>query len=1696
MSRKFKKCLCIFLSALFVIQILPMSVFGADVQNRSLPRIVSSENKEINIVQELTSENTDNQTAYLADDGSIVETITLSSDSINQVASFSTSSNSVDSQNSVGLITIYQEDDSDNESGIYTMDDCGISGIIADVNTANLGNVFVNDAYITIHCEAVDGTATIYSSLIMEDYGNYYSNIYTEEISDYVYVTSENNDSDITLDITKFLNLWLSGGDNYGICVYSNAVLTFSDASITINYRNISDVDTHIESEIINMGRAGVVYINDFNGAPTIVRNEIGLDGYLAPVQIQSILNPYNNSTSLIGSNFRINYESNIVFDGNSNCYILNTCEGEILNFTYSKIESTNKIYTATNSQNETCTLTVPISSSASIQDIKVKDADNYEYHFNSYGFLSEILVNGNNANKIVIAYTSFSDSNNNLQHRISSITDGSNRIYQFTYDANNRLSNITVKNNQDATLKIGNQDIFISYVYNNAGLLNKVTYPDGEEIEYTYDSNNRIDTIVSNSDNTLDLNYLSNEDLFMISEYTLYDSNDKQIENISFGYDEPYRRTLTNGIEKEASGQKVKILDFDKSYNLIYLEEFDNKNYFLDYENNTLKSVINDNPSKNVIINSEFSKNTSGWTKLTGTSASRASNTERRLRADAYALRITGSLSKDSGVYQEILGDFKEGDKYIIEAYLHAPDAVSLNNNKKMGIAVTTSKNTTGVPVHSDVISQMDYQPYISSWQLQKQIITIPEDTDKLYVYLYYGYMTGYCFFDSIKLYEYTEEDTSTAVDRTEYIYDSYGRLTKESVTEKTPVLGIVKTVKEKTYSYNGNNLTSVTDNGITTYYNYDSDNSLLMSYGASPISSSNIQYSYNGIGALESVNQVINQINNETNDGLTNMQINTSYAYEHDKITKITHNGFSYNLSYDGFGNISEVSINNTKLFEYNSQYYDMAALNRTSQISKITYGDGTSLLYQEYIDANYYNVLRIYETKQPNPTIESMSTGPTYEFKYDYDGTLVEYIDYVNNTISIWKDNIYAIYNASEDTEDEIYNVLLGTTELNDLTEVPIYQYSQDYSGIVLGQSYTQSNINIYDDSFSVLSTSTYSNITNTTTDTDRIYYGEKNIESSSDLTSLINGNDYSVVKTSTDGFGRTTESSIVSLLDAKGVKNIYSYKGLGSKKTTDLIEGYETYYGGIDTTNQEANDATSLLYRKYEYEYNSNGQITDVYLASRNLFDESTYIDNGNGTTLEKVQHYEYDELGQIIEEINLKTDKAILYYYDQGGNITEKRIYQNSSSDDGDDVTAFTFDTVSNELTLLQCTDDITYDYNHSSWKDLLTSYNGVNITYDDAGNPLNYSGTNIFNGTVEGTMEWKGKNLVSFTTQDGSTRYEYKYNADGLRTQKKILSAESDGSYTPNNAIDYIWDNDIITGYRITSYKSDGTVNTEISMKPIYDNNNNLMGIMYENPNAQDGEKSKITIPVLRDGLGNITDMYTAIDGSDTMFHFDYGAYGNCILNFSSMDFGFTGNLPIDIILGFIYIIVIAAITAGTIILTQQNYRGYLYDIETGLYYNQTRYYSPSWCRFINCDDVNVLTKDSGEILGANLFKYCDNDPVNYTDPSGFSKLSNLYDDSLLSLMGISSTEATKLNIAKTSTQNTVDNKIIEKSLALTPQQQEIWSEVFNEKSQTVFKSRGYNYLSSQLNSSGNDKTKMFNTKITTPYNTKTAKNN
>ena len=61
-------------------------------------------------------------------------------------------------------------------------------------------------------------------------------------------------------------------------------------------------------------------------------------------------------------------------------------------------------------------------------------------------------------------------------------------------------------------------------------------------------------------------------------------------------------------------------------------------------------------------------------------------------------------------------------------------------------------------------------------------------------------------------------------------------------------------------------------------------------------------------------------------------------------------------------------------------------------------------------------------------------------------------------------------------------------------------------------------------------------------------------------------------------------------------------------------------------------------------------------------------------------------------------------------------------------------------------------------------------------------------------------------------------------------------------------------------------------------------------------------------------------------------------------------------------------------------------YRSYYFDTETYMYYLNSRYYHPEYHRFISADSVLGA---NGDVLSYNLFTYCSNNPVMFSDPSG-----------------------------------------------------------------------------------------------------------
>ncbi len=283
------------------------------------------------------------------------------------------------------------------------------------------------------------------------------------------------------------------------------------------------------------------------------------------------------------------------------------------------------------------------------------------------------------------------------------------------------------------------------------------------------------------------------------------------------------------------------------------------------------------------------------------------------------------------------------------------------------------------------------------------------------------------------------------------------------------------------------------------------------------------------------------------------------------------------------------------------------------------------------------------------------------------------------------------------------------------------------------------------------------------------------------------------------------------------------------------------------------------------------------------------------------------------MNQLLTATDYKQERKYEYAYDSAGNIQSEKIYDLFVS------SAEPFKTN-------------VYNYGDETWGDLLTSYNGQAITYDEIGNPINYR-----DGI---TFSWsKGRQLDSYT-KNGET-VSYTYDNDGMRLTKTVGGVE----YT------YIYKNGLLIqetrGNRILDYS--------------YDANGRPRMVRYRIPNQNYDMCYYYALNTRNDVIG----LYDQNGSLIVKYNYDVWGKELSVTNQNGV-----------------------TITSDTHIANFQpfRYRGYYYDRDSGFYYLQSRYYDPLTHRFINAD--GYVSTGTG-ILGHNMFACCDNNPVNYFDPTG-----------------------------------------------------------------------------------------------------------
>lgn len=672
----------------------------------------------------------------------------------------------------------------------------------------------------------------------------------------------------------------------------------------------------------------------------------------------------------------------------------------------------------------------------------------------------------------------------------------------------------------------------------------------------------------------------------------------------------------------------------------------------------------------KNLIANGEFESDVSGWQKVNGVNHPWDSQGH---PGNSGSVKLVGHPNGTSVILQRIEVSGTKGDTYDIGGWAKA----NASSGQPFEIWVTFFGQSS-----SGDVQKINFNPYCTDWQYAMKNVEADSDYTQIQIAINYSGQINEAYFDGIVVYkgEKTEEtaenssgETTTPQETTEpepttsigsdgsvttieendgiktiSVIDKY----ENDLSNETIVDGI--SYKEsKKYISSGNYLKSSEDSwGTKTSYDYDENTGNLNSVN---VHYNPINYTYDKAGNITKVSQNVNKLSNGT-------AIENSYLYDSgDSISRITHNGFDYNLGYTEFGLLESIKIRNQNLINY--------SYNNDGFLTSESYGNGQTIDYE-------YNEYK-------NKTAIKQNDKTLYAYSYDEFGNLISIKDNISDRVTNYTTDTDG-KSVTEETSDGVYHKL----------------YSSEKENVEIIGDETKSIKTASDDHYN------------------KLYW-------------TVKDNVYSTYLNNIDKYDRTSSESIYRIFYDSDDKEVasskkvlynkeYSYMSPGSNKTSDRVSKL-TFTGGYNKT--------------LRYGYDAYGNISEI----NNIW-------------------YLYDEASQLTTEVDITTGTGKDYIYDKGGNITEVRHFTNGEYGETD-----------------------TFTYGDDNWKDLLTEYNGNEITYDEIGNPLTY-----YNGTE---FKWTmGRRLKSAVRSDG-VKIKYTYNADGLRTSKTINNVK----------FNYYWNGDKLT---------------------------------------------------------------------------------------------------------------------------------------------------------------------------------------------------------------------------------------------------------------------------------------------------------
>ncbi len=837
----------------------------------------------------------------------------------------------------------------------------------------------------------------------------------------------------------------------------------------------------------------------------------------------------------------------------------------------------------------------------------------------------------------------------------------------------------------------------------------------------------------------------------------------------------------------------------------------------------------------------------------------------------DSHVYRFLGEPTKNKKLTKTLSISGKAGDTYLVNAWglgTALPEA-DYDKDRRFGVEVVFVGTDGKEDVH-----YTNFSPDVLDWQFLSDVYVAKKAYTSIKVSYTYCHQANAAFFDGLSLFK--EEFGQT------YTYDKDNNL-----------ISVIDAQKQNTkFEYNSNqDMTGITDvKGNKFTYEYDKNHN--------PIKGTSAQKVVRTL-AYDSVGNVIKSGTQNPDNAAQGTWITRTFTNDKNHVASVTDAGgntvrYQWDENRDLMTSVTDAK-NVTTNYTYDKARHltsvSMQVGAGESQTVENTYGYTKDRLTDIGHNGFHYgfaydpfgNLERAsvagqelvrYERSAKNGTLLKCIYGNGDMIRYEYDAQDRVKASYYRKANTSQEKKLYSyVYNKQGELAYVTnHTVATGdTTGVNDTTETSgiTYQLFHDFLGRLM---------RVVD-----LSTG---------------HSYEYHYDANNNMTSLRQSAE-AVFQTSY-GYDKDNRETTVGSF---GHTRTTHYDKYGRVERRVWNEGEESQHKTLYRYWDNGNNIYSLVKeimvggRSTFYEYDGNGNITKI----------SEGAENATG----KTSTYQYDRRNQLIRENNHTLNKTRVYSYDLGGNLTRIREYD------------FTTETTLPESPVKTITG--TFD---PVWKDKLTSWNGISMTYDAMGNMLT-KGDTVYTWT-------QGRKLASVSGNGHQSQYFYDHT--GMRVQKIVDGVTTDFR---------------MAGELLMSQKRGNEV-TYFS----YDSNAQLIGMSA-------GSNRYFYI---RNAQNDITGLID--EAGNRVVEYKYDSWGRLLST--------TGSL---------------ASTIGK--RNPFRYRGYYYDEETGMYYLQSRYYDPEIQRFLNADEIIVVTATMDRLDNSNLFEYCLNNPVNHLDSEGNISLPN-----------------------------------------------------------------------------------------------------